>query len=69
MEILDVLQIILNGKFLLDDDRIFVEKCVRNRSIIDLDRICDIISNYFIHVRTKILIMFVEMYVLICYHL
>ena len=31
----------------------FVEKCVRNRSIIDLDRICDIISNYFIHVRTK----------------
>ncbi|CCY46519.1 unknown [Firmicutes bacterium CAG:822] len=53
MEILDVLQIILNGKFLLDDDRIFVEKCVRNRSIIDLDRICDIISNYFIHVRTK----------------
>ena len=53
MEILDVLRIILNNKFLSDNDRKFIEKCVKNRTIIDLNHICDIISNYFIHVRTK----------------
>ena len=54
MEILEVLQIILNGKFLSADDRKFIENCVRNRTIMDLDRICGIISNYFIHASGQI---------------
>lgn len=54
MEILDVLRIILNNKFLSDNDRKFIEKCVKNRTIIDLNHICDIISNYFIHMSGQI---------------